>query len=229
MKALHKFLSYHKHMYKVLLLLPLLICFKFLELSIKPTFLMHSALDDKIPFLKAFILPYLIWFPYIAFGVIFTGIHCAKDFNRLLLFLGGGMGIAYIIYFIFPNAQDLRPIITQKDVLSRIVSFIYSIDTPTNVCPSIHVINSVAVDGALRRSQAFSKIKYGRTTSFMLMILICLSTMFVKQHSVIDVAFGFLTAGILYLMIYILPDTKPMLAIKQNLNLRLNRTGGNEL
>ncbi|HHV13684.1 MAG TPA: phosphatase [Clostridiales bacterium] len=228
MKALHNFLSSHKHLYKILILLPLLIWFKYLEVSVEPVFLMHSTLDDKIPFLKFFILPYLIWFPYIAFGLIYTGIHCAKDFNRLLLFLGAGMTIAYLIYSVFPNAQDLRPVITQQDMLSRTIAFIYTTDTPTNVCPSIHVINSIAVDSALRRSKAFSKIKYGKPASLVLTILICLSTMFIKQHSILDVAYGILTAGVLYLMIYIIPETKIMLTLKQSLSLRLRGAGDHE-
>lgn len=208
MRAIKEFLSQHKHFYSLLLLLPLLAWFKYLELTIKPRYIMHTKLDDMIPFLKIFAIPYVLWFAYVAYGLIYTGLHSRRDYYRLFTFLSCGMSISYILYMIFPNTQNLRPVIRQNDPLSLLVKFLYWSDTPTNVCPSIHMINTVAVDSALKNSSDFCSKKYGRALSSILAILICLSTVFIKQHSVIDVACGFAIGIMLYIPIYGIPEIR---------------------
>ncbi len=208
MKKIRDFLSVHKHFYCLLLLTPILIWFKCLEAVLIPRYIMHTALDDRIPFVKEFVIPYLLWFPYIAFGLIYTGIHSQRDFFRLYIFLAGGMSVAYIVCMIYPNAQDLRPDISEDDLFSWLVKLIYDTDTPTNVCPSVHVINSIAVNTALQHSDAFASKKFGRAASFSLTILICLSTVMIKQHSVLDVFWAIITAAFFYILLYVLPDRR---------------------
>ncbi|MBS7526349.1 phosphatase PAP2 family protein [Fusibacter paucivorans] len=212
MRSLKTYLSENKHFYWVLLLLPLLVWFKLLEFNLVPKYMVHSFIDDLIPFSKIFIIPYILWFPYIAYGVLFTGKHSRADYLKLLIFIGGGMSIAYLFYMLFPNAQALRPTITDNDPLSLLVRFIYWSDTPTNVFPSIHVINAVAVDAALHHSEAFSQKKGGKWLSSLMMILICLSTVFVKQHSILDVAGGLIVSGCFIVPLYLIPKRRSVLA-----------------
>jgi hypothetical protein len=83
---------------------------------------------------------------------------------------------------------------------------VYATDTPTNVCPSVHVINSIAVNAALQHSEDFAREKRnGRLASHILTILICLSTVFIKQHSVMDVGWGIVTGMVFYIPLYVLP------------------------
>lgn len=206
MRKLKNFLQEHKQFYLLLLLIPILIWFRYLEISIKPRYIIHSSLDDLIPMLPVFVIPYLLWFPYIAYGLIYTGIHSKRDFYRLLIFLAGGMSLAYIIYMIFPNGERLRPEITGNDPFSLLVKFIYVTDTPTNVCPSVHIINTIAVHSALWYSEAFRKIRFGRKASAILALFICFSTVLIKQHSIIDVACGFVAGGLFYIPLYLLPE-----------------------
>ena len=70
------------------------------------------------------------------------------------------MSAAYLIYMIFPNAQALRPDITQRDFLSGLVKFVYLTDAPTNVCPSVHAINALATEAALLHSRNFRSVRY---------------------------------------------------------------------
>lgn len=202
MKGLRIFLKNNKHFYWVLLLIPVLIWFKILEATIVPKYMIHSPLDEWIPMVPIFVIPYLLWFPYIAFGIIYTGMYSKRDFYRLLFFLIGGMSVAYTIYMIFPNGQGLRPVITGKDPFSFLVKFLYATDTPTNVCPSVHVINSIAVHSALSHSKEFKKIKYGKLASGILILLICMSTVMIKQHSIVDVAVGIVTGGLFNILLY---------------------------
>ena len=188
---------------------------------------MHLPLDDYIPFLTIFVIPYILWFPYIAFGLIYTGLHNKTDFYKLLVFLVGGMSVAYTAYMIFPNAQALRPVITQNDPLSLLVKFIYFTDTPTNVCPSVHVINAIAVDAALRNSKEFGAKKYRKATSSILTVFICLSTVFIKQHSSADVLCGLAVSAVFYTCLYAVPKLKDAVYNRQSHNHYYTERSGN--
>lgn len=176
-----------------------------MEHSLTPKYATQIAFDRQIPFLPVFVVPYLSWYAFIAYGIVYVGIHSKKDFYKLLFFLGGGMTVANIIFAAFPNAQELRPAISSGDPFSTLVQFIYDTDTPTDVCPSIHVINAIAVDAALRHSEAFSEKRFGKSVSLVLTVLICFSTVFIKQHAVLDVACGVMISALFYIPIYLLP------------------------
>lgn len=211
MKYIRQFLAEHKYLYLILLMIPAEIWFQYLELNVRPVFLMHTALDDRIPFVKEFVVFYVLWFLYVAFGLIYTALTSKRDFLRLFIFFCGGMVVANTIYTLFPNGQNLRPAVTGNDPFSAVIRIIYSTDTPTDVCPSLHVINAIAVDAALRHSEGFSKKKYRVVLSFLFAVLVCLSTVFIKQHSVVDVLGGLTVAAAFYFPLY-LPSTHRALA-----------------
>ena len=107
------------------------------------------------------------------------------------------MTIFLIICTIFPNGLALRPTVFAHDnVFVDLVKIVYSTDTPTNVLPSMHVFLSVGMCMALNRTPAL-KDKHG-----ILSFIIVLSTMFLKQHSVTDVAAALVMDGILYQLVY---------------------------
>lgn len=204
MKTIRDYLAQHKYLFLLLLMIPILIWFQCLELTIRPQYIMHTALDDRIPFVKGFVVFYVLWFLYVPFGVIFTAAYSKKDFLKLFVFLFSGMAVANAAYMIFPNAQNLRPAVIGNDPFALLVRLIYSRDTPTNVCPSMHVINTVAIDAALRHSEQFSQKKYRCVLSFIFAVLVCLSTVFIKQHSVLDVVGGLIVSACFYIPLYII-------------------------
>lgn len=204
-KKICGFLSRHRYLYLLLLFIPMQIWFDYLELTINPQYITSIDFDHKIPFIKEFVVPYLLWFLFVPFGVIYVGAHSKGDFVKLIIFLFGSMAIANIMFTVFPNAQNLRPVIRSDDPFSMLVKKIYLVDTPTNVCPSIHVINSIAVNSALQHSDAFSAKKFRKVFSSVLTILICLSTVFIKQHSILDVVIGIVISALFYIPLYILP------------------------
>lgn len=180
--------------------------FMYCEKNIRPRYFMYSIIDSYIPFIKVFVIPYLFWFAYMALGLIYLGIVSKKDYYRLCVFMFGGMCVCYTIYMLFPNAQNLRPIITDDDILSRIIRHIYATDTNTNVAPSIHVYNSIAVHVALVNCPEFNKEgKFWKYASFVSMVLISLSTVFIKQHSIKDGIWAAALAFVFYIFIYHLP------------------------
>ena len=200
------FSQHHRYFCILLLLIPLKMWFDYLELTVNPRYFTSTAFDHRIPFIGLFVIPYLLWFLFIPFGLIYTGIHSKRDFYKLFLFLFGGMVTANLVFMAFPNAQNLRPAICSGDPFSRLVGFIYSVDTPTDVCPSVHVMGSLAVNAALQHSEAFSKKRYGKRISSVLTVLICLSTVFIKQHSVFDVICGIVVSAFFYVPLYAIPS-----------------------
>jgi membrane-associated phospholipid phosphatase len=100
--------------------------------------------------------------------------------------------LAYIIY---PSIQDLRPaVMPRRNVFTAILSFIYAFDTPTGVCPSLHVAYSLGILSVFSKDIYVSR--WWKITLTVLVILIALSTAFVKQHSMVDV-FAALPLGLL--------------------------------
>lgn len=183
--------------------------FFYLENAITDYHIIHCKLDDIIPFNEYFIIPYMMWFFYIVIGFLFLFFTETKgNFIRFGICLTGGMTIAMIICSIYPNGLNLRPeVIAGDNVFQKIVLGLYKTDTSTNVFPSVHVLNSLVVHVALRRNDVIKKYPLLRILSGILCIAIILSTVFLKQHSVLDVIGAIILYTALYLVIYI-PDWK---------------------
>ncbi|MCQ2500658.1 MAG: phosphatase PAP2 family protein [Lachnospiraceae bacterium] len=180
-------------------------CFYYLEHRDVPVHLINCPLDQMIPFCEWFIIPYYLWFVYITIFLIwFTlGPTSAGEFHRYGFYLCTGMTLFLFISWVWPNGLQLRPEVFPRDnFLTSVVKGLYTTDTSTNVFPSIHVFNSVATCIAIWDSYYFRKKYFIRWSSLLLTILIVLSTMFLKQHSIIDVTGGLVMAGVLWYLYY---------------------------
>ena len=173
--------------------------FHYLEANVPlRSILVHCRLDDLIPFCKYAVIPYFAWFVWIPFTLFYLLWKAPReDFWRLCLPLFSGMTIALACYAVLPTALDLRPYwVPGSDIFARVVRFLYRTDTATNVCPSIHVFNSVMVDLAVQRCSCLASRRgqWARWGSRLLCVSIVLSTMLLKQHSVIDAVCGLVLA-----------------------------------
>lgn len=168
--------------------------FSLLEKVTVPTLLIHCALDDLIPFCKYAIIPYYAWFVWIVCTLFWLLWWApAEEFWRLCIPLFTGMTISLLLCAAIPNGLALRPAeVNGNDLFAVLVRGLYSTDTPTNVCPSIHVFNALTLDFAYQRSCKISAPRYRwvRWAAHGLDLAIVLSTMLLKQHSVIDVVCG---------------------------------------
>ncbi len=171
-----------------------ILCFRYLEARpVRVFHVVHTVFDDMIPFCEYFIIPYLLWFPYMIGAVVYFVFRNPnkKEYYQLSMNLIMGMTIFLIVSYVFPNIQHLRPTeFTRSNLFVTAVQKLYATDTPTNILPSIHVFNSFAIHMAINNSEMFRNRPAVRHGSLVLTILIVLSTMFLKQHSVIDVCMG---------------------------------------
>lgn len=162
----------------------------------------HTVIDDYIPFLEVFIIPYYMWFLYVSLTLLFFMFSFdIEDYYKNFFFLATGMTVFLVISTLFPNMHHLRPAVMPRDnIFTHLVQIIYSTDTPTNLWPSIHVYNSIGTMIAVHHSKRFNKT--GTVIMDIIGILIILSTLFVKQHSFYDVITAFIMAIIFYLFFY---------------------------
>lgn len=205
MQKIHDFLKKYKHAWVALYAVIYLPWFMWLEQHVTDDFhLIHMAIDDKIPFIEFFVVPYFLWFGYVAVGIGYFFFKDTKEFYRLCVFLISGMTVFLIVSTIYPNGHDLRPQTFARDnVFTDLVKWLYQTDTPTNLFPSIHVYNSLGIYIAFQKSSHLKEHGFGKILSFILCTSIILSTMFLKQHSFFDVITAFLMAAVLYVLVYV--------------------------
>ena len=201
MKKIREFLHKYRHAW---LLSYAFIWFMYLERTVTRDYhIMHASLDDLIPFNEYFIIPYLLWFLYVAGTLVFFLFRSKEDYYKMCTFLFSGMTLSLIICTFFHNGTDFRPVIDpNKNIFSAAVAALYKTDTCTNVFPSIHVYNAVGTHIAISRSQILAKYRFLRLGSLLLTISICLATMFLKQHSIIDVCGAFLMSYAIHYLVY---------------------------
>lgn len=146
----------------------------------------HCWLDDIIPFCEWFIIPYIGWYLLIVVSLVYFLLYNVDHFKNLQKYIIITQTVAMLIYILFPSRQDLRPVTFARDnFLTDIVAIIYSADTNTGVCPSLHVAYSLGIASTWLKEKSATKTV--KTLVVTAAFLICLSVAFVKQHSVVDI------------------------------------------
>lgn len=160
--------------------------------------LVGNVIDTKIPFVPAFFIPYCIW--YLMIFIIPYYLYC-KDKDKFIKYT-----MAYIlcsmignIVFISYPSTVARPTVTGTDIFSLIAKFIYWIDTPTNCFPSLHCAISMLF--ILYTCESKNTNIITKISVCIISILIMLSTLFTKQHVVVDFISGDMLALIVYLIV----------------------------
>ena len=147
---------------------------------------MHCFVDDLIPFHEAFVLPYTSWYLLIVISLLFFMLYDIDSFKKLQTYIIITQVVAMFFYIILPTRQDLRPeVFPRENFLTSVVAFLYSFDTPTGVCPSLHVAYSLGIASVWLKSKDASLL--WKVIVVIWIVIICLSTAFVKQHSFVDI------------------------------------------
>ncbi|MCS7464107.1 phosphatase PAP2 family protein [Paenibacillus doosanensis] len=154
-----------------------------------------TDLDAAIPFVKAFIIPYLGWYVFIFAVMFYFLLKERKLYYRTLWTLLAGLFVCYFVYYVFQTVAP-RPIVTGDDGLARLVRFVYSQDGRYNCFPSIHCFTSFLMMRAL--NSASWRTIVNQTVIYTAGTLIILSTLLVKQHVVIDALSAILLANAVF-------------------------------
>ena len=190
--------------YWYFLFIPGYICCFFLMEHLVPAdcdyWVSYCKLDDYIPFLEAFVIPYCLWYPFlfvVGLGLMFKDVPGVKRYVWCMI---AGFGCSMLFCVLFPNGQDLRPLSFERDnVFTWLLGHIYAADTNTNVLPSMHIVGCVAACFAVFHS---APLRTWRVPVLIFAILISLSTVFVKQHSILDIFAGIAVCIPLWFIFY---------------------------
>lgn len=167
-----------------------------------------SPLDSFIPFCEWFVIPYVFWFVYIIGMHIYTLLFDVDAFRKMMWFFIITYCSTLVIYLIFPTCQNLRPESFPRDnFLTRFMADYYAMDTNTNVCPSLHVAGALAVMFTALHTKGMEKT-WIKVIISAIAVLICLSTVFVKQHSVIDILIALPLSLIAYFTVFVINSKK---------------------
>lgn len=200
------FLKKYSHAWTLLYFPIYMLWFTWLERTVTPDTPhtnIHIYFDDLIPFCEWFVIPYVLWFVYIFVVMAFVLFTSREEFYRASIYMFVGMSMCLLICTIWPNGQDLRVDgFENENILTSLMAFIYNTDTNTNVFPSIHVYNSVGAVILLCKSHLLKNENWIKISATVLSTFIILSTMFLKQHSVIDVLGGLALSALMYIPVY---------------------------
>jgi len=86
-----------------------LLCFNHMENSITSYNIIYIPLDVYIPFCEYFVIPYILWFPYIFFVTAYLCLAGRPAFTKLATFLVIGMTVFLVISFVYPNGHTPGP------------------------------------------------------------------------------------------------------------------------
>ena len=146
---------------------------------------MATALDGRIPFIKEFILIYI----FLAYGQWICGYYlmaceekavclriCTAEMTAKLLCL--------ICFLLVPTTM-VRADVSGQDFFSKCVRLLYESDAADNLFPSIHCLESYLL---VRVLPWMKKVPgWYRKLTLPATLLVMLSTLFVKQHVIVDV------------------------------------------
>ena len=211
--SLRQWMKRHPEYWYLLFIPGYIICFFIMEHLVPADcdyWVSYCALDDHIPFLEGFVIPYCLWYPFLFVTGMGLLLKDVPEMKRYVWFMIAGFGFSMLFCVLFPNGQDLRPLpFDHENFCTRLLGGIYAADTNTNVIPSMHIIGCVAACIAVFRS---APLRHWRLPILIVAIAISLSTVFVKQHSILDIFAGLAVCIPLWFIFYF---RKPRSSMKQ--------------
>lgn len=211
LKTLIDFIKNNKYTWILIYLIFYLIIFFVLDVAIGAVgakHILHLPIDDQIPFISAFFFPYMLWFPMLILLLIEFMLRDKQDFVNYWFMMFTGMNICFLVYIIWPNGLNLRVEVAESDVLGQLMSMIWSLDPPVNVCPSLHVTSSITAMIAVCSAKHMKGMWFKKLVICIFFLVVIASTVFLKQHSVIDLLAGLAVAVFMAVITWFTPWKK---------------------
>lgn len=153
-----------------------------------------TDLDLMIPYVEIFVVPYLLWYLFIGGTLIYLCFRSREQYQRVILAYAISLIACYTIYYYFQTTVQ-RPELTGTAPLTKLMRFVYGNDQPFNCFPSLHCLTCFLMMIAVRNGK-FSKLVYWvvQVSS----VVIIASTLFVKQHVILDAVGALIVAELSY-------------------------------
>ncbi|MDR0267719.1 phosphatase PAP2 family protein [Paenibacillus sp.] len=150
----------------------------------KHVFSLVMPLDQATPFIKYFALPYGVWIFYIYVCIVYFFFRDRTSYYHSMLLYTVCALTCYVIYLVFQTTVP-RPEVVGNDPFAQLMRFLYNRDQPFNCFPSIHCFSSYMVMRMIWRSPARNRVNTVLISGMSLLIIA--STLFIKQHVIMDV------------------------------------------
>jgi len=157
--------------------------------------------DDLIPFIRFAVIPYVYWYFFLAFGLVFLAVVDHRNYFGLLGSIYIGEIISFSFYLLVPSTTQ-RPQINRHDFFSRLTDTLYRRDAHMNCLPSLHIMEAILVVLFLLRYNKRILMGIFAWTSALLIIL---STLLIKQHALLDI---FVTVILSFFVYYLVTSDK---------------------
>ena len=106
-----------------------------------------------------------------------------------------GKGISFVIFVLFPTTMP-RPEVNGMTAWDTFMRFLYWIDAPDNLFPSLHCMISWLCWVGIRGNRQVPLP--WRIAALLMAVAVCLSTLTTRQHVLLDVAGGILLSELCY-------------------------------
>lgn len=157
---------------------------------------METALDRAIPLLPWTLIIYFGAFLFWAVNYILA-VRQGEDRARRFLCADFLAKAVCLVFFLALPTTNVRPPVEGDGLWQAGMRFLYAVDTPENLFPSIHCLASWLCYIGVRRQKSVPV--WYRAFSCVMAIAVFFSTLTTKQHVLADVAGGFLLAELSWL------------------------------
>ena len=152
--------------------------------------ILTGPLDARIPFcppwITVYYLSYVFWIGTGLWILLEDRDHAYRFSTAYIL----AMLLSGAVFLLFPGTM-IRPEVTGTGLFDRWMRFLYRVDAPVNLCPSMHVLISYL---CWRGTASCRRIpSWYRTFSFFCFAAISCSVLLVKQHALVDIPAGIIT------------------------------------
>ncbi len=147
----------------------------------------ETALDRMLPVVPFFTVFYLLAFAqwitcYLLIGRGGRAHYCRFYYGEMI-----AKCICLVIFLVFPTTLN-QPAVTGNGIFEQLLRFVYSMDKPDNLFPSIHCLESWLCYRGCRKLSGLPRAFSGCNLLFTLLVFA--STVLLKQHVLIDIAGG---------------------------------------
>lgn len=145
---------------------------------------LETRLDKKIPVKVYFVIPYLAYFPYMVGSWAYFGLTNYEYFFEFVMSMGVLNVLTGVFNLIMPTKAP-RAYIYGQNVLSRLIRWHYSLNNPRTAFPSLHVAHTITISYFLMMALPDYNFAW-----LAMPVLVALSTLFTKEHYILDVIGG---------------------------------------
>lgn len=158
---------------------------------------LNNYFDNIIPFIPYFVIFYITWFPLLFLVPLLVLKYDKKVFDRYIFTIFIFAIFEGIMFILLPTTMN-REVINVTSISTFIINIIYKVDTPVNLFPSAHCAFAILFIMSVLDVKKIKR-EYKLLIS-VISILIILSTLFIKQHVLIDVIGALAIIPIYYIL-----------------------------